>query len=119
MMPYSLLLSAYFLGFLMACGAMVSFFAGVATRWLLHGPRTTLGGTLAVDATLGAVGVLTAFVLVLTVPVPRHTVVTESNGTVMTSTMNRYQGPLLPVFVIVSIVLPVGFEVWRYRKAKQ
>src|SRR5262245_28448896 len=108
-MPQSSVLLAYFVGVLLAFGAGVGVAAGLAMQWLLYRClRNT--STLTIDAALGAAAVGLIALLVIVVPVPRNTVTTERNGSVMTSTMDRYQGPLLPALIAAATLLPIGFE---------
>lgn len=91
--------------------AMMGALVGSLSGWLTalcckRRPR------LKVDAILGGIGFLLAFLISALLPWPTNTISYElAGGTKVTSTMNSYQHPER-VAVAVAIIMPLLYELW-------
>ena len=75
-----------------------------------------LGDGLLRSAAFGATAFLIVFVISALTPVPRNTVVTYlPGGTKLTSTMNRFQHPIVLSYAAAAFV-PAALTLWRFRR---
>lgn len=109
MVPFSAGLLAYFVMLALAVGALMGVIADRGASLLFK----TVHRYPILNATLGAVGFVGGIALCAVVPYPQNTLYgTLPGGGLVSTTMNRYQHPYV-VGLVVSIVLPIGHELYR------
>jgi hypothetical protein len=112
--------AAIILGIVYWCvGLLVGAAVGAVTSLFLT--KEVRMGNVFKDGLAGSVGFLAGVTGVALVPVPPHTVMYYSNGSVATTTTFRYQHPY-PVAFAVACLLPLLRELyllWRGRRARE
>src|ERR1051325_8876052 len=115
MIPFSYAVLAWLLSIAAAVAALIGL-CSAAVVTSAAGRR--LGDGLLRGAAFGAAAFLIVFVISALTPVPRNTVVTYlPGGTKMTSTMNRFQHPIVLSYAAAAFV-PAALTLWHIRRRR-